>query len=83
MVDTSTPACHKWHMPEITTVSFGESVRKRRESLQRSRDAVAHRAGIATRSLARYEADESEPSLSIAARIAEALETTLPELLAS
>lgn len=70
---------------EITSLEFvfGERARARREVLERSREAVANRAGISVRTLARCENGEGDPSLATAQKIAEALETTLPELLAS
>lgn len=61
--------------------SYGDIFKKRREELGLTLQDVAERADITRSYLSRLEANEREPSLSIAVALAEALEMPLAELI--
>ncbi len=62
--------------------TLGQRIRAARESLGESQVNLAASAGISQGYLSQLEADEREPTLSIAARLAVALGITLDELAA-
>ena len=62
------------------TQTLGRRIRAAREALGESQVSLAASAGISQGYLSQLETDEREPTLSIAARLAEALGITLDEL---
>jgi len=62
--------------------TLGQQVRAAREALGRSQVEVAGEIGISPEDLARIEQDQSEPVLSVAARLARTLNLSLDELAA-
>ncbi|WP_330229199.1 helix-turn-helix domain-containing protein [Nocardia sp. NBC_00508] len=58
----------------------GDVIRRQRERLQLSQDGLGQLVGVGQRQIARFESGASEPSLSIAARLATALDVSLSEL---
>jgi len=62
--------------------TFGQRVRAAREALGKSQVNLAAAAGISQGYLSQLETDEREPTLSIAARLAKALNISLDELAA-
>ena len=63
--------------------TLGQRMRAAREALGRSQVDVAAAARISQGYLSQLEQDEREPTLSVAARLAEALQLSLDELAAS
>jgi transcriptional regulator with XRE-family HTH domain len=61
-------------------VDTSDVIRARRASLGLSQQALAQAAGVHMRQIARYEAGEQEPSLSVARALAEALGISLGQL---
>lgn len=61
-------------------MSLGTTLKRRRHEFGMSQSELARATGINVRQLGRYEQDENEPSLSIAARLAQALNLTLDQL---
>jgi transcriptional regulator with XRE-family HTH domain len=61
---------------------LGGNIRRLRKAQGLTQEQLAHRAGIAARSLAGVERGEENPSLRIMVKIAEALETEPADLLA-
>ena len=59
---------------------FGDLIRRRRSEFGLSQAELAEAAGVHPRQLRRYEADEQQPALAVAVRIAEALGASLDEL---
>ncbi len=62
------------------TKTLGQQIRAARERHGQSQDSVAAAAGISQGYLSQLETDEREPTLSIAARLAQALGITLDEM---
>jgi ribosome-binding protein aMBF1 (putative translation factor) len=62
--------------------SLGERIRTIRESLGMSQTSLSARAGISQGYISQIEADEREPTLSIAARLATALGVSVDDLAA-
>ena len=60
--------------------TLGQRIRAAREALGESQVNLADSAGISQGYLSQLETDEREPTLSIAARLAQALEVSLDEL---
>ncbi len=60
--------------------TLGQRIRAAREALGESQVSLAASAGISQGYLSQLETDEREPTLSIAARLAQALKITLDEL---
>jgi transcriptional regulator with XRE-family HTH domain len=63
------------------SLSFAEQLRLRREQQQHSLQALADRANVSKSMISKIERGEVQPSLDIAARLAEALGTNLSEML--
>lgn len=59
---------------------LGPVVREERERQGRSRESLAHDAGLTTNSVARIELGQSDPSLSTVRRLADALGLSMQEL---
>lgn len=59
---------------------MSEVIRRRRAALGLSQGALARAAGVDTRQIRRYEADEQQPLLSVALAIADALGISVTEL---
>lgn len=64
-------------------MSLGTTLKHRRQELGLSQSELSRAAGINARQLGRYEQDQNEPSLSIAAKLAAALNLTLDQLAAT
>ena len=60
--------------------TLGQRIRAAREALGESQVSIAKAAGISQGYLSQLEADEREPTLSIAARLSQALEITLDSM---
>jgi DNA-binding XRE family transcriptional regulator len=60
--------------------TLGQRIRSMRESTGQSQLNLAAAAGISQGYLSQLESDEREPTISIAARLAQALEVSLDEL---
>lgn len=60
---------------------LGAAIRSHRETLGLSQAEVARRAGVTGQLVWRYEHGRVEPSVSLLARVAEALGTTIDEIL--
>lgn len=58
----------------------GSALRRLRLDAHLSQSALAERAGISKRSIAAYESEEAQPSVSAAMRLADALCVSLDEL---
>lgn len=56
------------------------TLKRRRQELGLSQSDLSRAAGINARQLGRYEQDQNEPSLSVAAKLADALNLTLDQL---
>ena len=65
---------------ESNSQSLGQRIRAAREALGESQVNLATAAGISQGYLSQLETDEREPTLSIAARLAQALNMSLDEL---
>jgi transcriptional regulator with XRE-family HTH domain len=61
-------------------MSFGEKVAAIRKKKGLSQDELAKKVGTISVTIGRYERDEIKPSVDVAAKIAEALETSLDYL---
>ncbi|MDE3134748.1 MAG: helix-turn-helix transcriptional regulator [Acidobacteriota bacterium] len=64
-------------------MSFGTTLRRRRQELGLSQSELSRAAGINVRQLARYEHGQNEPPLTIAAKLADVLNLTLDQLAAT
>lgn len=64
-------------------MSLGTILRRRRQELGLSQSQLSRAAGINVRQLGRYEHGQNEPSLSIAAKLADVLNLTLDQLAAT
>lgn len=58
----------------------GELLKKRREELKLSREALSRKSGLSVMSIRRYESDEREPRLETVKRLADALDCTIFDL---
>ena len=63
-------------------VSFASNLRRRRKALGLSQEQLGARANIQMADISRYESGNRDPRISTVARLAEALETPIGELLA-
>jgi len=64
-------------------VSFATNLRHRRKALGLSQEQLGARANIQMADISRYESGNRDPRISTVARLAEALETPIGDLLAS
>jgi transcriptional regulator with XRE-family HTH domain len=64
-------------------VSFAGNLRRRRKELGLSQEELGARAGIQMADISRYESGSRDPRLSTLARLAEALELSIGDLLAA
>jgi transcriptional regulator with XRE-family HTH domain len=64
------------------SIAFGEVVRSRRKTVGLTQEELAERAAIHPTYVGLVERGERNPSLDVAARIANALDVTLAELIA-
>ncbi|MBF8376578.1 helix-turn-helix transcriptional regulator [Alicyclobacillus mali] len=62
-------------------MGFGANVRKQREALGMTLQALSEHAGVSVSMLSDIEREKKSPTLPVACRIAEALDTTLSRLL--
>lgn len=67
---------------EELITAFADELRSRRAGLRLSQEELAHRAGINRTYVAKLELARNQPTLTVMLRVAEALETPLPELIA-
>lgn len=67
----------------MASMSFGSTLKRRRQELGLSQSELSRVAGINARQLGRYEQGQNEPSLSVAAKLAGALNLTLDQLAAT
>lgn len=67
---------------EELIAAFADELRSRRAGLRLSQEELAHRAGINRTYVAKLELARNQPTLTVMLRVAEALETPLPELIA-
>src|SRR3990167_10486104 len=67
---------------EVLIAAFADELRSRRAALRLSQEDLAHRAGINRSYVAKLELARNQPTLTVMLRVAEALETPLPELIA-
>lgn len=84
--------CATWHYSAKTAtiatvnrdvlVSFAANLRQRRKALGLSQEALGARANIQMADISRYESGSRDPRISTVARLAEALELPIGELLA-
>jgi ribosome-binding protein aMBF1 (putative translation factor) len=73
----------KQQAAESNNQSLGQRIRAAREALGESQVKLAAAAGISQGYLSQIETDEREPTLSIAARLAKALDISLDKLASS
>jgi transcriptional regulator with XRE-family HTH domain len=69
-------------MSRDVLVSFAENLRRRRKELGLSQEQVGARANIQMADISRYESGSRDPRISTVARLAEALELSIADLLA-
>ena len=67
---------------ETLIAAFADELRFRRAALRLSQEELAHRAGINRTYIAKLELARNQPTLTVLFRIAEALDVSLPELMA-
>ncbi len=67
---------------EELIAAFADELRSRRAGLRLSQEELAHRADINRTYVAKLELARNQPTLTVMLRVAEALETPLPELIA-
>ncbi len=70
-------------MARDVLVSFAGNLRRRRKELGLSQEELGARAGIQMADISRYESGSRDPRLSTLARLAEALELSIGDLLAA
>ncbi len=70
-------------MARDVLVSFAGNRRRRRKELGLSQEELGARAGIQMADISRYESGSRDPRLSTLARLAEALELSIGDLLAA
>lgn len=61
-------------------MSCGDLLKKRREDLKLSREALSRKTGLSVMSIRRYESNEREPRLETVKRLADALDCTIFDL---
>lgn len=64
-------------------MSLGENIRRRREALKLSQEAIAERLGVSRQAVSKWETGQSEPTAGNLIQLAEVLETSLSALAAS
>lgn len=69
-------------MSRDVLVSFAENLRRRRKELGLSQEQLGARANIQMADISRYESGSRDPRISTVARLAEALELPIADLLA-
>lgn len=57
-------------------ITLGQKIRQKREELKISQEVLADLIGTSQNQVSRYERDENEPTSSVLANIADALQTT-------
>jgi DNA-binding XRE family transcriptional regulator len=73
---------HRAGMSRDVLVSFAKSLRRRRKELGLSQEQLGARANIQMADISRYESGSRDPRISTVARLAEALDTPIADLLA-
>ncbi|HEX2070577.1 MAG TPA: helix-turn-helix transcriptional regulator [Thermoleophilaceae bacterium] len=68
-------------MPRDVLVSFAENLRRRRKELGLSQEQLGARADIQMADISRYESGSRDPRVTTVARLADALEVPIGELL--
>jgi transcriptional regulator with XRE-family HTH domain len=69
-------------MSRDVLVSFAENLRRRRKELGLSQEQLGTRANIQMADISRYESGSRDPRITTVARLAQALEVPIAELLA-
>lgn len=69
-------------MSRDVLVSFAENLRRRRKELGLSQEQLGARANIQMADISRYESGSRDPRITTIARLAQALEVPIAELLA-
>lgn len=67
-------------MSRDVLVSFAENLRRRRKELGLSQEQLGTRANIQMADISRYESGSRDPRITTVARLAEALDVTIAEL---
>jgi transcriptional regulator with XRE-family HTH domain len=67
-------------MSRDVLVSFAENLRRRRKELGLSQEQLGTRANIQMADISRYESGSRDPRITTVARLAEALEVTIADL---
>jgi ribosome-binding protein aMBF1 (putative translation factor) len=73
---------HRAGMSRDVVVSFAQNLRRRRKELGLSQEQLGARANIQMADISRYESGSRDPRISTIARLAEALDTPIADLLA-
>lgn len=68
-------------MSRDVLVSFAENLRRRRKELGLSQEQLGARANIQMADISRYESGSRDPRISTVARLAQALDVSLADLL--
>lgn len=71
----------KMERNETLIAAFADELRARRNLLALSQEELAHRVGVNRTYMAKLELAQNQPTLTVLQAIAEALATSLPELL--
>lgn len=69
-------------MSRDVLVSFAENLRRRRKELGLSQEQLGARANIQMADISRYESGSRDPRITTVARLADALEVNIAELIA-
>jgi transcriptional regulator with XRE-family HTH domain len=69
-------------MSRDVLVSFAENLRRRRKELGLSQEQLGTRANIQMADISRYESGSRDPRITTVARLAQALEVSIADLLA-
>jgi DNA-binding XRE family transcriptional regulator len=72
---------HRQSMPRDAVVSFSSNLRRLRRELGITQEELGARAHVQMADISRYEAGHRDPRLTTVARLAEALEVSVSELL--
>jgi transcriptional regulator with XRE-family HTH domain len=70
-------------MPRDVLVSFAENLRRRRKELGLSQEQLGARASIQMADISRYESGSRDPRITTVARLAEALDVSIGDLVES
>lgn len=68
-------------MPRDVLVSFADNLRRRRKELGLSQEQLGARADIQMADISRYESGSRDPRVTTIARLAQALDVSISELL--